>query len=406
MAAIETGSQQRRKVCVFVTARASYSRIRSTLAAIERSDSLELQLVAAASAVLRRYGDAVTFMRQDGFQVAAEIHSIIEGESPMTSAKTTGLGLIEAATVLENLAPDIVVSVADRFETMATAIAAAYMHIPLAHVQGGEITGSIDEKVRHSITKLADIHLVSNQKAADRVISMGEAPDQVFVTGCPSIDLAAEIVKSPELDFDLFERYGGVGPNLDLSEGYVMVLQHPVTSQHAEARAQVTETLKAIHRINKPTLWFWPNVDAGSDGVSSGIRKYREQHQPQNIHFFRHVDSLDFLRLALRAKCVIGNSSVAIRECSYLGTPAVNIGDRQLGRDRGANVLDVGHDASQIELAIRNHLRHGAYRSDPLYGDGQAGERIAEHLSTVPLRVEKRLQFPAPAAAVLCRRVG
>lgn len=400
-------NSKRRKVCVFVTARASYSRIRSTLAAIERSDHLELQLVAAASAVLRRYGDAVTFMRRDGFKIAAEIHSIIEGENPMTSAKTTGLGLIEAATVLENLAPDIVVTVADRFETMATAVAAAYMHIPLAHVQGGEITGSIDEKVRHSITKLADTHFVSNQQAANRVISMGEDPEQVFVTGCPSIDLAAEILDAPEIAPDVFERFGGVGPNLDLSDGYLMVLQHPVTNQHEVARAQVTETLKAIHQINKPTLWFWPNVDAGSDEVSSGIRSYRERHQPQNIHFFRHIDSLDFLRLALRASCVIGNSSVAIRECSYLGTPAVNVGERQLGRDRGGNVFDVGHDAAQIELAIRNHLRHGRYAPDLLYGDGRAGQRIAEHLATVPLRVEKRLQFPTGRQAVeMLRRVG
>lgn len=389
----------RRKVCVVITARASYSRIRSALAALRDRGDVELQVVAAASAVLERYGNAVKFIRADGFDVAAEIHSIVEGENVMTSAKSTGLGLVELATVFNALAPDVVVTIGDRFETIATAIAAAYMNIPLAHVQGGEITGSIDEKVRHATTKLADLHLVASRHAFDRVVHMGEDPSRVFITGCPSIDLAKQAADHPRFDFDPFEKYGGVGERLDLDRGYLMVLQHPVTTEYDQSRRQVEETLHAVSDLGLPTLWFWPNVDAGSDGVSKGIRVFREQRRPDNIHFFRHVDSLDFLRLANRCLCIVGNSSVAIRECSFLGVPAVNIGSRQNGRDRGDNVLDAPHDRRAILRAIRDRLRRGKFPRDTLYGCGDAGPRIAERLATAELSIEKRLSFDVGIAA-------
>src|SRR5688500_17932499 len=181
----------KRRVCVVVTARPSYSRIKTALKAIQENPQLELQLVVAASALLDRYGTAVRFIEEDGFEIAARVYMVLEGENLASMAKSTGLGLLELATVFDNLKPDVVVTVADRFETLATAVAASYMNIPVAHVQGGEVTGSIDEKVRHSVTKLADRHLVSCDKAAERVIRMGEQPDAVCVTGCPSIDIAA-----------------------------------------------------------------------------------------------------------------------------------------------------------------------------------------------------------------------
>ena len=179
-----------RKVCVVITARPSYARIYTALEALRSHDDVELQLVIAASALLERYGNAVSVIKDAGFDVDRQVYMIVEGENLVTTAKSTGLGLAELATVFDNLKPDIVVTIADRFETMATAVAAAYMNIPLAHIQGGEVTGSIDEKVRHAVTKLADIHLVASQNAAERVIRMGENPDNVLVTGCPSIDLA------------------------------------------------------------------------------------------------------------------------------------------------------------------------------------------------------------------------
>jgi UDP-hydrolysing UDP-N-acetyl-D-glucosamine 2-epimerase len=396
----------RRKVCVVITARASYSRIRAALSALKERADVELQIVAAASAVLERYGNAVKFMRADGFEVSAQIHSIIEGENVLTSAKSTGLGLVELATVLSGLAPDVVVTIGDRFETIATAVAAAYMNIPLAHVQGGEVTGSIDEKVRHATTKLADLHLVASRQAYERVVRMGEDPSRVFITGCPSIDLAKEVVEAPPAAINPFEKYGGVGERLDLNRGYLMVLQHPVTTEYDEARFQVEETLYAVRDLGLATLWFWPNVDAGSDGVSKGIRVFREREKPANIHFFRHVDSIDFLRLAKDCLCIVGNSSVAIRECSFLGAPAVNIGSRQSGRDRGRNVLDAPHDRRAIVRAIRDRLAHGPFPQDTLYGRGDAGPRIAECLATAELTIEKRLAFDAAERAMQAARAA
>jgi UDP-hydrolysing UDP-N-acetyl-D-glucosamine 2-epimerase len=222
---------------------------------------------------------------------------------------------------------------------------------------------------------------------------MGENPSTVLVTGCPSIDLAAEILSDPTLNFDPFERYGGVGPDLDLSNGYMVVMQHPVTTEYQLAREHVVETLNAVRESSLPTLWFWPNVDAGSDGTSSGIRAFREVERPSNIRFFKNMAPTDFLRLVVNSRCLVGNSSVGIRECSFLGVPVVNIGSRQAGRDRGCNVLDVDYSSSEILKAIGQHLNNGRYGQDTLYGDGHAGRKIAHLLSSVPLSIEKRLAY-------------
>ena len=388
----------RRKVCVVVTARASYSRIRTALVAIRAHPQLELQLVGAASLLLSRYGSAIECIKNDGFEIDSEIYNIVEGGSLLTSAKSTGLALSEMSTVLGHLQPDMVVSIADRFETLATAVAAAYMNIPLVHVQGGEITGSIDEKVRHAVTKLADIHLTASQAAAERVIRLGEPRDRVHATGCPSIDLAREILDAPTLDFDPYSEYGGVGERLDLNNGYLVVLQHPVTTQHDEALGQVKETLHAVRDIGLPVLWFWPNVDAGSDSTSKGIRQFRESGEADNFHFFKHMDSRDFLKLLVNSRGIVGNSSAGIRECAFLGVPAVNIGSRQLGRDRGSNVIDVAHDRWQIRWAIETQLQRPRPESNGLYGDGFAGQKIADILAGASLSIAKTLQFEGEAS--------
>jgi UDP-hydrolysing UDP-N-acetyl-D-glucosamine 2-epimerase len=383
----------KRKICVVVTARPSYSRIRTALKAINEHPDLELQLVVAASALLDRYGNAIQAIERDGFAISQRVYMVLEGENLVTSAKSTGIGLSELATVFDNLAPDAVVTIADRYETLATAVAASYMNIPVVHVQGGEVTGSIDEKVRHAVTKLANLHLVSTPLAAERVRRLGEEAGSVFVTGCPSIDIAAEVVARPDMDFDPFVKYGGVGPTNDLSKGYLVVMQHPVTTEYEEARQQVDETLYAVKDFGLPVLWFWPNVDAGSDGTSKGIRVFREKEDPPNFHLFRNMFPEDFLRLLNGATAIVGNSSVAIRECSYLGVPAVNIGSRQLGRERGQNVIDVDHHRKDIAGAIHTHIARGKPRRDLLYGDGKAGARIADCLADAELKIEKRLTY-------------
>jgi UDP-hydrolysing UDP-N-acetyl-D-glucosamine 2-epimerase len=383
----------RRKVCVVITARPSYSRIKTALKAIKEHPQLELQLVVAASALLERYGNAARYMEDDGFEIAAKVYMVLDGENLATMAKTTGLGLLELATVFDNLKPDVVVTIADRYETLATAVAASYMNIPVAHVQGGEITGSIDEKVRHAVTKLADMHFVCTAKAAERVIRMGEESVTVHMTGCPSIDLAAQVLRDPTLSFNPFEKYGGVGPSIDISGGYLVVMQHPVTTEYDASREHIVETLHAVRDVGVPTLWFWPNVDAGSDGTSNGIRSFRELENPPNIHFFKNMMPTDFLRILYNSRCLVGNSSVGIRECSFLGVPVVNIGSRQGGRDRGHNVIDVDYDRGQIMKAIKAHLSNGKTEPDPIYGDGQAGIKIAQLLAESPLKIEKRLTY-------------
>jgi UDP-hydrolysing UDP-N-acetyl-D-glucosamine 2-epimerase len=300
----------------------------------------------------------------------------------------------ELATIFDDLSPDIVITVADRFETMATAVAASYLNIPLVHIQGGEVTGSIDEKVRHAVTKLADIHMVASDRAAERVIRMGERPEAVFNTGCPSIDVACRALESPEIDLDaLFDTYGGVGERPDLSGGYIVALQHPVTTEYEASRRNVMETLHSVAECEMPCFWFWPNVDAGSDGTSKGIRSFRETHSLPRVHFFKNLPPEDFIRVVHHARCIIGNSSVAIRECAFLGVPAVNIGSRQEGREHGGNVIDVPYDRTEIMSALKKQLAVGKYPPDHLYGVGCSGEHIAELLVKIPLRVEKKLAY-------------
>lgn len=383
----------KRKVCVVVTARPSYSRVKTAIEAIKHHDSLELQLVVAASALLDRYGSAVNYILSDGFEISAKVFNVLEGENLTAAAKTTGIGILELSTVFDNLRPDIVVTIADRFETMATAISASYMNIPLAHVQGGEVTGNIDEKVRHSITKLSDYHFVASESAKARVIALGEEPDFVFNTGCPSIDLAARVASRPELNFNVYNKYGGVGACPDYSNGYIVVMQHPVTTEYQDSRIHIEETLNAIKRVNLPTFWFWPNVDAGADGTSSGIRSYRERNELPHVHFFKNMEGEDFLRLLKNSRCLIGNSSVGIRECAFLGVPVVNIGSRQNGRERGDNVIDVGYNWREIEKAIRVCFNGSNSVKSYVYGGGDAGEKIANLLSCVPLKFHKTITY-------------
>ena len=379
----------KRKVCVVVASRASYGRIKSVLRAVRAHPALELQLVVSASALLHRFGKVIDILRQDGFSIDATVYNILEGENPTTMAKSTGLAIIELATVFEGLRPDVVLTVADRFETLGTAVAASYMNIPLAHTQGGEITGSIDESVRHAVTKLAHVHFPATQRSADWLIKMGEDPETVFLTGCPSIDAIADIdLGVPE---DLFIRYGGVGARLDPRKPYVMVVQHPITTEYGEGEAQILETLKAIAELQMQTVWLWPNVDAGSEDVAKGMRRFRERYHPDYISFFRNFVVEDYARLMYNAACLVGNSSSAIREGAYLGVPSVNIGTRQQGRERGENVVDVAHAADEILQAIRRQLAHGRYPSNALYGDGQAGERIARILAESQFKIQKRL---------------
>ena len=386
-----------RKVCIAVHSRANYGRIKTVMREIDNHPLLELQLIVGSSALLTRFGSAIDNIRADGFKELASVSSIIEGENPTTMAKSTGLAIIELATHFENLKPDIVLTVADRFETLATAIASSYMNIPLAHTQGGEVTGSIDESVRHAITKLAHIHFPATERAKDFILRLGEDQNSVYLTGCPAIDLVSE--SDLKINNDIFKNYGGVGDQIDANRDFIVVLQHPVTTEYGEGLVQINETLNAIHKCSQEGLqvvWLWPNVDAGSDDISNGIRSFREKNKTSNIRFFKNFYPEDYISLLANCKCIVGNSSSGIRESAFLGTPCVNIGSRQSGRERSENVINVNHDYSEIYNAISRQIKHGRYQKSTLFGDGNAGKRIAEILSNVNPKIQKRISYLTP----------
>lgn len=382
---------EKRRICAVVASRANYARIRTVLQAVDDHPDLELQVVAGASLVLERFGNAVDVMEQDGFTPDATIRFIIEGETPATMAKSTGLGLLELPTVFELLKPDVVVTVADRFETIATAIAAAYMNIPVAHTQGGEVSGSIDESVRHAVTKLAHLHFPATELAARRVIAMGEAPETVFNVGCPSIDLVAETDLG--LRADALKHFGGVGAGVDPEKPFVLMMQHPVTTEYGHGLEQINETIQAVASTGMQALVFWPNVDAGSDQIAKGLRLFRETGDAHGFHFFRNLPPEVFVRLMAHSACMVGNSSSALREGAYLGVPAVTVGTRQQNRERGPNVIETGYDRDEIATAIREQVAHGPYDRSLLFGDGTAGRKIADVLASARPQIQKVLHL-------------
>jgi UDP-hydrolysing UDP-N-acetyl-D-glucosamine 2-epimerase len=378
-----------RKVCVVVGSRANYSSIKSAMRAIRDHSDLQLQLVVGASALLDRYGTVLDVIEQDGFEPDERVFMLIEGETPATMAKSTGLGLLELPTAFERLQPDVVVTVGDRFETMATALAATYMNIPLAHTMGGEVSGNIDESIRHAVTKFAHVHFPACTDAADRIIRMGEDPATVHVVGCPRMDLVAEVLAQDGNGLSrLFSE--GVGGEFDLDQPFLLVSQHPVTTEYGDGERQIAETLAAVQEIGMPAIVLWPNADAGAEDIARGIRKFREREDDSRFHFFKNLPTDDYVRLMKRTAVIVGNSSSAIREGAFVGTPAVNVGPRQAGRQRGSNVVDAGYDRDEIAAAVRRQLEHGPYESEPIYGDGHAGERIADVLSRVEVTVQKR----------------
>lgn len=383
-----------RKICVVVGSRANYSSIKSAMRAIQKHPNLELQVVVGASALLDRFGSVADLVEADGFKPVAKVNMIIEGETPVTMAKSTGLGLLELPTIFDQLKPDVVITVGDRFETMATAVASAYMNIPLAHTMGGEVTGSIDESIRHAVTKLAHIHFPASLQARERIIRMGEDSSRVHMVGCPRIDLVTEIAQN---NGKLPERekleYEGVGGRIDLDRPFLLVGQHPVTTEYGQGEFQITETLMALQKLEMPTVMLWPNVDAGSEDISRGIRKFREHYSHSYIRFYKNFSTETFIRLMMRCACMVGNSSAAIREGAYLGVPVVNVGTRQSGRERSKNIIDTRYDRDEILNAIRKQMQNGSYPADLRYGDGRAGERIADILANCQLKIQKKITY-------------
>ena len=384
-------SRKSRKICVVVASRANYARVKFLMKAIQESPKLELQMIVSASALLYKYGHVIDVIRQDGFEPNLKIHYLVEGENLITQAKSTGMGIIELSTAFDSLRPDVVITVADRFETMATAIAASYLNIPLAHVQGGELSGNIDDSVRHAITKLAHLHYPSTQKSAERILKMGEESWRIKFVGCPSIDILANMdLALPPREY--FQEKG-TGQVFDPIAPYLLVLQHPVTTSFGESAQQITETLQGVKDIPLSKIVLWPNPDAGSDGLAKAIREFQNVYHDLPFSYHINFPPEIFASMIANAQCVVGNSSSFIRECAFLGTPAVIIGDRQSDREHGRNVVYADYSRQDIREKVLAQVKHGHYESEHIFGEGTAGKKIAAHLEIADLKIIKRCTY-------------
>ncbi|MDP2913209.1 MAG: UDP-N-acetylglucosamine 2-epimerase, partial [Candidatus Omnitrophota bacterium] len=317
----------------------------------------------------------------------------VEGENPVTMAKSAGLAVTEFSTAFENMRPDVVLVIADRFECLSIAMAACYMNIPLAHIEGGEISGSIDESIRHAITKLSHLHFPATRKAARRIEMMGEDPKSIFTVGCTSFDTMKELDLTNIKPLMEIQKTKGVGVMLDLRKPYLVVIQHPVTTEYEENLMHINETIKTLSALRMNSVFLWPNRDAGSDGISKGIRVFREKENPDYVHFLKSLPIEYFAPLLKNAACIVGNSSSGIREAAFLGVGCVNIGSRQAGRERGKNVLDADYDHNAIKGAIQKQLKHGPYEPNYLYGDGTTGSRIAKTIRDFEFNIQKKLFY-------------
>jgi UDP-hydrolysing UDP-N-acetyl-D-glucosamine 2-epimerase len=367
--------------------------MKSVMKAVAEHPYLELQIILGGGAVLPKYGDLTEKIKMDGFKLDRIIHFLIEGENLVTMTQSAGLAIMEMARAFYDLDPDIVVVIADRFESLSIAMAACYMNITVAHFEGGEVSGSIDESIRHAVTKLSHIHFPANRSAAERILKLGENPDKIFIVGTTSLDQLFDInLKDIDSLFEL-QKNTGIGAELDYHKDFIMVLQHPVVTEYRENRKNIQETIAAIDALKIPTVWIWPNMDAGSDAISKEIRLFRERKNPPYIRFYKSVPFEEYAKLLYHCKCLVGNSSSGVREGAFLGTPVVNIGTRQQGRERGKNLVDVDYDRKKIGAAILKQLEHGRYPSDDLYGDGKAGYKIAQILASIDLNAQKRITY-------------
>lgn len=376
-------TKQCKIICV-VSARASYARFREALILINALEHVDLGVVLSASASTPRFGDLRAQLERDGLTLAASVQCLVEG-GQNTMSLTTGLATIELSSVFDRVQPDLVIVIADRFETLAASIAASYGNISLIHVQGGEITGNIDERVRHANSKLADFHLVSSVKSKSRLINMGEQPDSIYVTGCPSIDIAKQVEDvAPKKLEELINKVGS-GDHFSLSNKYIVCQIHPETESLTEISKMFDDALSSILSVPKHLIIMWPNADAGNSVITKSLQKFRNNTDLKGITFLKNLRAEYFLKLLSLSELIVGNSSVGIRECSFMGVPSVNIGMRQNGRDRGTNVIDVTWDKDEIISAIKEigENRSKYIDSSEIYGDGMASIKIQSAIEDI-----------------------
>lgn len=381
----------KRKVLVLLVDRANYGRLKPVMTAIQRHPALTLQVLAAGTMVLERFAQPVLEVRNDGFPVDGEIFIEVEGSTPLTMAKSVGFATIEFASEFHRLKPDVVVLIGDRYEALAATIAAAYMNLCVLHIQGGEVSGSIDESCRHAISKFAHYHFPSTKRSAEYLVRMGERPETILGIGCPSSDLAMGLDRV--MMDDILNSNKGGGAHIDASQPFLLTVFHPTTTQYGSEKEEMHQLLLSLEELQMPTVLLWPNIDAGADHISKTIRLFRDQHAPGWLRTLTNLTPENYLRVLANAACAIGNSSSFVRDASFFGTPVVLVGTRQDGRETDVHVTRVPPVAEEIAEAAVAQLRHGRYAPSTLYGDGQVAERIAEVVATLKPYKQKRLAY-------------
>jgi len=387
----------KRRICFPITSRAYYGRSQLLIRKLHAHPDIELELMLGGSILLDKYSRHIADdIEAGGFSISGSFLNVIEGGNHVAMAKTACLTALEFTNGLHTIDPDVAIICGDRFEQLAIAMAAAYLNITLAHIEGGDLTGNIDESVRHAITKLAHLHFVTNDDAYRRVIAMGEDPRYVFNTGSLDVELAARV--DTTVDSNRINEYG-VGHAVDIAKPFLMVIQHPVTTER-DNRAHIETTLRAVAATNMPAIWFWPNPDAGTGEMSESLRHVREQHAEltDKMRFITNVPADEFVSLLRQTACLVGNSSAGIKECSFLGTPVVNIGGRQQGRLSSDNVIHTGYDASEIRAAITQQLSRGRYLPSAIYYRPNTSDAIVDVLAGATLYTQKRFHDQSQSA--------
>jgi len=382
-----------RRICIVLTTRGNYAKTKSTLRALSQHHGVTLQLVVGGALLEDGYGEFERLIKADGFIIDALLRYPAKGASPHSIAAAAGLCTVKMSNIFSDLKTDAVMVIADRYEALSIAQAALCMNIRIAHLEGGEISGSIDERIRHAITKLAHIHFPANADAAERILKLGEPSETIHITGTPSLDLLKDIDLNncdPLRQTLARDSHGHV---VSLDEPFVVVSQHPVVTEYTATRHHYEQTVEAVIQLNIPTIWILPNDDAGGATVAPLIRDLITNPRAPVVCSIGGLALEDYVVLLKHASCLIGNTSSGIREGAFLGIPTVNIGSRQVGRLRGANVIDVGYDHGEIYAAAQHQIRHGPYPCDPVYGTGHAGKTIAAVLTTTWPDLDKRIGF-------------
>jgi GDP/UDP-N,N'-diacetylbacillosamine 2-epimerase (hydrolysing) len=381
----------KRKIAVVTGTRAEYGIFKPVLKAIQARPGLELALVATGMHLSREFGYTITEIKRDGFQIAARVDMMPADDTPAAMAESVGRGITGLVRAWQRLKPDIILVLGDRTEPLAAAVAGAYMNIPLAHIHGGDVCGNIDDSARHAITKFAHIHFPATKTSAERILKMGEEAWRVRLVGSPALDVVLHEPLLPAAA--LAQKYA-----LDLARPLVLVIQHPVTSQADEAPQQMQVTMEAVVASGHPAVVLYPNSDAGGRRMIEVIREY--QKNPL-IKAFPSLPRREYLSLMKLARVMVGNSSGGIVEAPSFGLPTVNIGIRQDGRERGANVIDCDHRKNDIIRAIKKALADKEFLAEVKkcrspYGDGRASRRIAEILSEMeitPQLLQKKITY-------------